>query len=193
MKKILVGAILMLVMGSQSFAFSDLDSLHWAYNNVMKAQEKGIVSGYDDGTFKPDKPLTREQFITMLTNALGLNGGKSEFLDAKDRWSSNYIGVAGRYLVDDGAKYFKPEDKALREDIAMAIVRATRLENNKYSLDSLNKFSDFLDISDNRKKYIAIASENGLMNGNANGTFNPKRGLTRAEGATVILKLVENN
>ena len=93
------------------YAFSDFDKNHWAYNNVVEMQEKGIVSGYNDGTFKPDNSLTREQFVIMLVNALKLkNNNKGNFTDIDNRWSTEYIKTAGYCLVDDGEKTFNPEE-----------------------------------------------------------------------------------
>lgn len=95
--------------------------------------------------------------------------------------------------MEDGTNKFNPEDEALREDVTMGIVKAKGLENSEYDINTLNSFSDLDSIAGNRRKYVAIAVENGLMNGNANGTFNPKGALTRAEGATVIKKLLSTD
>jgi len=176
------------------FAFSDLNESHWAYTNVMEIQEKGIVSGYNDGTFKPDAELTREQFITMLVNALGLTAEeKVNFTDIDNRWSIGYIEAAGYCLVDEGDTTFNPDEHVSREDVAMGLVKAKNLENSEYDVNTLNNFSDLNSISANRRKYVAIAVENRFMNGNANGTFNPKGALTRAEGATVIWNLLNSD
>lgn len=44
---------------------------HWAENDIEKAADKGVVSGFDDGTFKPDEGVTRAQLCSIL-NRLGL-------------------------------------------------------------------------------------------------------------------------
>jgi len=194
MKKIIVVLIVMTVLTLNStFAFSDLDETHWAYNNVMTMYEKGLVSGFNDGTFKPDDTLTREQFITMLVNALQLKReGNSSFIDIENRWSTDYIKSLGYCLVDDGDTLFRPGEVALREDIAMGIVKAKGLENSTYNISLVENFSDLANISKNRNKYVAIAVENGFMSGNANGTFSPQKALTRAEGASVISNLLNS-
>ncbi|MBP3284231.1 MAG: S-layer homology domain-containing protein [Clostridia bacterium] len=183
----------LLVLNSTAFAFSDLATTHWAYRNVMNMQDRGIISGFTDDTFRPDIALTREQFITMAVKGLGLENavGTVIFEDSSDRWSESYIKVAGDTMTDEGDMVFRPADLALREDIAMSIVRLNGLENADYSLDTLSKFSDVAEISAGRKKYVAIAVENGFMSGNANGTFSPQKALTRAEGATVIFNMLD--
>ena len=127
---------------NSTFAFSDLDETQWAYSNIMSMQEKGIISGFDDGTFKPNMSLTREQVIVMLVNSLNLkNAKKSDFRDIENRWSSDYIKTAGYCLVDDNITIFKPDRPVVREDFAMAIVKAKGLENVANDDNVLNIFT----------------------------------------------------
>ena len=105
-------------------------------------------------------------------------------------WSYDYVRVASNYLsgYTNGSQiYFKPDEQAVREDMALAIVMATNLQNKQYSLKTLDIFSDENSISESFKKYVAIAVENNLMRGNADGTFNPKGSLTRAEVSQLML------
>lgn len=193
MKKIITLALSgMLILTSTSFAFSDLDESHWAYNNVMNMQGSGIISGFTDNTFRPDEALTRDQFITIAVKGLNIEKPDMvrQFEDSFNRWSEEYIQTAGYAMCDVSDIYFRPDESALREDVAMAIVKLNGLEKAKYTLRTLNNFSDKDSISNNRKKYVAIAVEYGFMSGNADGTFAPKKALTRAEGATVILNML---
>lgn len=193
MKKITALAIGgMMLLNSTSFAFSDLAQSHWAYKSVMDMQEKGIVSGFEDNTFRPGDSLTREQFITMAVK--GLEVEKPDLIiryeDVDGRWSKDYVETAGYTICDLTDTNFRPTETALREDVAMSIVRLNNLENEEYSLETLNRFSDKSSISSNRKKYVAIAVEKGYMSGNADATFAPKKVLTRAEGAAVVLNML---
>ena len=185
--------LIALVLGSSLivtsvFAFTDMNQSHWAYETVIKMKNEGIISGFNDNTFRPDSSLTRDQFITMMVKGLKIETSISpmSFTDSSDRWSEEFIKLAGSTMVDLGDTKFRPDDLALREDVAMSIVKLNKLENSDYSLATLEKFSDASDISEGRKKYVAIAVEKGLMKGNANGTFSPKKSLTRAEGAAVV-------
>ena len=155
-------------------------------------QEKGIVSGFEDNTFRPNEFLTREQFITMAVKGLELDNPLStiNFEDSLDRWSYEFIKIAGNAMVDTDDVSFRPTELALREDVAMAMVKLNNLEDAEYNLDLLNNFSDKENISEARKKYVAIAVENGFMSGNDDGTFCPDKALSRAEGATVIFNML---
>ena len=57
--------------GNVQVSFSDVDESHWAYSEISKAVSIGFVSGYEDGTFRPDDNITYEQAVTMIFTALG--------------------------------------------------------------------------------------------------------------------------
>ena len=191
MKKLVALTLSSAFIMSSAFAFSDLTENHWAYRNVMDMQEKGIISGFEDSTFRPSDVLTREQFITMAVKGLKLEDlASTVFEDVSGRWSEEFIKIAGDSMVDVGETTFRPSEVALREDVAMAIVKLNKLPEDEYNLDVLRAFSDSNEISENRRKYVALAVENGFMSGNANGTFSPKKALTRAEGATVVFNML---
>lgn len=186
----------MIMLNSASFAFSDLTEEHWAYRNVLNMQDKGIISGFEDNTFRPSDSLTREQFITMAVKGLNIENveGNVQFADVStDRWSAEYISAGGYAIVDAEENEFRPLEVALREDVAMGLVRLCGLENAEYSLETLNRFSDSDAIDENRAKYVAIAVENGFMSGNDDGTFRPQKALNRAEGATVIFNILNKD
>ena len=165
MKKLIAATIGSALILNTAFAFSNFTESHWAYKNVMDMQIRGIISGFNDNTFKPDNSLTREQFITMAVKGLKITKPNTEsvFEDISDRWSEDFIKTAGYTMVDVGELNFRPGESALREDVAMAIVKMNNFENESYSKNTLEKFSDKKNISENRKKYVAIAVEKGLM------------------------------
>lgn len=156
---------------------------------------KKILSGYPGNTFMPDKSVTRAEFAKILVLTLNLNEKNNiSFQDvAKEHWAYNYIEVASKYLSayrgENDTLFFRPSDEAVREDLAVSVVMAAGLQDSSYKLSTLNKFSDKENISENLKKYVAIAVENELMRGNADGTFNPKGKLTRAE----VCQLMHNS
>ena len=186
-----------MIFSSNVFAvdYSDLNKSHWAYNVIMDMTSKKILSGYPGNTFMPDKSVTRAEFAKILVLTLNLNEKNNiSFQDvAKEHWAYNYIEVASKYLSayrgENDTLFFRPSDEAVREDVAVSVVMAAGLQDSSYKLSTLNKFSDKENISENLKKYVAIAVENELMRGNADGTFNPKGKLTRAE----VCQLMHNS
>jgi len=198
LKKLLsITAACCIILTNVSYAFTDLTSEHWAYDAVGKMVDRKVLSGYNDGTFKPDSKITRAEFATILVKTLGIKE-VSESIEFKDvegiHWAEAYIDLANTFLTGyllNGEYYFKPEEAALREDAAVAIVSAKGLTNKDVDIGVLNKFNDKSSISENLRKYVAIAVDNGLMKGNANGTFNPQGNLTRAEVAALFNNIYE--
>lgn len=56
----------------KALAFSDVDSRHWAYSEIQKAVSRGYVSGFDDGTFQPNKAVTRAEMMAVLSSVANL-------------------------------------------------------------------------------------------------------------------------
>jgi len=192
-KSLSITTVICMILTSVSCAFTDLTSDHWAYDIINEMVDNDVMTGYNDGTFKPEKLVTRAEFATLLVKALKLEGQGStvNFKDVEGmHWAEEYIDLANPYLtgyIADGEYYFKPEEIALREDAAVALVRAKGLTGG--DINVLNQFVDKQDISENLTKYIAIAVENELMSGYLDRTFKPQQGLTRAEVAALFSKI----
>lgn len=184
------------VSATDSEGFSDVPENHWAKESIELMADLGIIEGYGNNTFGPEDVVTREQFSKMmvLTLDLTLIEPLTPFFEdvAKEDWSYKYVETARYYLTGFRAAngdYFRPEQKAVREDMAVAIVKGLGLSVIDVDLSVLNRFSDKSVISKNLKPYVAKAVETGIMVGdedifNANGT------LTRAEAATLLARLV---
>ena len=199
--KVIVTAIISFVMvtlGTLSFAattFSDIEG-HWAKTVVEEMAVKGVLNGFEDGTFRPDESVTREQFAKILVETLKIAGNTTniKFVDIEeDRWSKDYIYRASRYLTgyeNNGKYFFRPTESSVREDVAVAVVQAEGLQNEKPDYTLLNKFSDSGEISEGIKKYVAIAVKNEIMRGKE-GRFDPQGNLTRAEVSQLMYNVFQ--
>lgn len=94
----LLGAFLALLLAAlplQAFAFSDTAG-HWAEADISAMTEKGYLSGYPDGTFQPDKTISRAEFMKIITAVYGLvESGDSYLLWADvdpSAWYAPYTG-----------------------------------------------------------------------------------------------------
>lgn len=195
MKKIIFAILVIIVLAiSFSFAksFNDVDESFWAYKPINEMLEGGILTGYLDGSFKPNNAITRAEFSKILVTALGLKDvSKKSFVDVEDSfWAKDYIQISANYLsaYDAGNnKYqFYPNQHAMREDVAVALVKALKLDNSSFNINTLDTFKDKNTISANNRKYIAIAVEKNLIKGFEDGTFRPKASLTRAQVSQLI-------
>jgi len=192
-KLLIITAMLCIFFTSASDAFSDLPSNHWAYDVVNEMVDNGAMVGYPDGTFKPENLVTRAEFAAMLVKTLKIkeSGNAIVFKDVEGvHWGEEYIELASPFLtgyITNGEYYFKPNEAALREDAAVALVKAKGFVKGDVKI--LNRFNDKEDISENLAEYVASAVEQGLMSGYPEGDFRPKQSLTRAEIAALFNKI----
>lgn len=123
--------VLAMALSSVAFAaFSDVDatSSYAEAINVMSAL--GIINGYEDGTFGPEKTITRAEFTTMLVNAMGMdNVGavNTQFSDVtSNHWASGYIsaGVAQGFINGYDATTFGPDDEVTYEQAVKMLICA---------------------------------------------------------------------
>ncbi len=179
--------------------FKDVEK-HWSKDYVNDAGSRLIVSGTGNGNFTPDKAVTRAEFAVMIVKALGLKG--SQFADnfsdvGKDNPYYSYIYTAYKYGIITGYTNgkFGPNDLITREQSMTMISKAMKIAGINTQLintDNLNKyFADSGDISKWAREGAAISVNGGLFVGNK-GMLNPKNNVTRAESATVIIKLLKN-
>ena len=151
-----------LSVASTAFAkegtFTDVSESHWAYSYISNMSSRKIIDGYDDGTFLPDKTVTRAEFSKMLSGAASLSPYAPSFSDvSEDAWYAYYVGAVSEYLVPVG-DLFMPENEAKRKDIAAAVVRAKYYDTAVADTTAIEaKFSDIASLSDEEKKYIALA------------------------------------
>lgn len=187
LKKVICVLISIIILTTCTFAFSDLPKEHWAYETVNTMKNAGIISGFEDGTFRPNATVTREEFATILSKYFSWLEVEQQyqFDDVKnDRWSKEYINKASQYLniyESGGKKYFKPAEPACRRDAIIAIVKALYLPENQANLYVLDKFADSDKIDGDIKQYIALAVQTSIITGNSDNTLNLDGKLTRAE------------
>jgi hypothetical protein len=179
-----------------SKGFSDVPRSHWAYKEIMEMAERGIINGYNDGTFRPNNRVTRAEFAKIMIAAADVKidkkSVKQTFEDVpKSHWAYYYVEYAKPYLTGykSGNRYtYKPNEPAVREDIAVAMVRLLGYDNTvKADLSQLRKFRDADDVSKNLRSYVAISIQTGLMKG-SNNYFRPQDSITRAEAASLLYR-----
>lgn len=171
--------------------FSDLAG-HWGEAAIYKASALGFANGYTDGTFLPNRSVTRAEFAVMLARALQLQVEKeSTFADAAliPEWARGYVAAAVKEKWITGYEDHKFHANRLitREEMAAIIVRAGGFET---AAKAVTAFTDDKSISLWAKTYVATAQEKSIIQGVGNGRFNPQGKATRAEAVTVILKLL---
>lgn len=177
--------------------YTDVKDGYWAKEAIELMDRYGIINGFKDNTFRPNVEVTRAEFAKMMVLTLDLkleNPNKGSFLDVKNYdWSYKYVETAKPYLTGfktDQGLYFKPNVYAIREEMAVAIVKGLGIDADKTDMSVLNSIKDEAKISKNLRKYVAAAINEGIMIGDSNKYFGPDVTLTRAEAATLLARLI---
>ena len=161
---------------------------------LNRTDHLAFLSGYANGTFEPDRNMTRAEVTTMfarlLTEKMAADQTYSNtFSDvAKSHWAANYIGYMQQFGIITGYAdgSFRPDASVTRAEFAAIASRFERLTEGTKS------FSD-VPSSHWAAKYINFAATRGWVNGYADGTFRPNNSITRAEVAAVTCRLLERN
>lgn len=175
---------------------------HPAGENILNLGKQGVISGYPDGTFRPDNTLTRAEFTSILARAWDWNlESKGETNYFKDNgqipwWASGAVyaarklGVASGY--HDGS--FRPGQAISRSEMAAMIARVLSQEkkddkddNQKDSEESTYNASSSIPAW--AEGYIETLYQAGLLQSLDGELFEPDGLVTRAEAAVIIDRL----
>lgn len=180
--------------------FKDVEN-HWSKKYVNDAGSRLIDSGVGNGNFAPDRAITRAEFAEKIVKALGLKGNiiTEKFSDVKkgDPYYE-YIYTANQYGILAGYPNgkFGPSDLITREQAMQMISKAIGITGMNITVSSedvknLSRFIDSKEISAYAEQAAAICVKSGLFAGNEKGMITPNDNFTRAESATVIIKLLK--
>lgn len=175
--------------------FNDMGN-HWSDVTVGKLVDLGVIDGYEDGTFKPNDKVTRAEFSKMVftsANLVKIEG--NSFTDTSNHWAKDYINTLVEIGGIDKTEYgdnYNPNKNITRLEMAKMVVRTWGLEDDaKAKAGVETSFNDDIDIEDEDKGYIIIASENEIIKGYPDNTFKPDGEATRAEASTIIVNTLE--
>jgi len=145
------------------------------------------VQAYPDNTSKPDETITRAEFVAILVKAFEFppQAGKM-FADTVNHWSKDFIAAAAALGIADGYgnNSFGPDDLITREQMAVMIARALKLDQ----INGKTAFADNSKISKWAKEAVFAVVENNLMQGFPDNTFQPHVSATRAEAVYTTAK-----
>ena len=189
---------LILPAAAASAYFTDVPASSWYYSNVKTAYGQGLMLGVSDSEFKPQDTLTRAMFVTILGRVAKVKvsdyQGTSHFDDVpKGTWYEPYVSWAQKKNITTGmsATKFAPDTPVTREQMATMIVRYVKncsitIPN---SATPAAPFKDAAQVSGWAEDGVEYMRLTGLLIGDNHGNFNPKNTATRAEAATVFVRL----
>lgn len=176
-------------------SFSDVGKNHWAFQYIGEMVDRKALSGYPDGEYKPDGLVTRGEFAKIMVKAadieVDVNNTGTVFADMKKHWARPFVNASSNYMTgyvdSNGNNNFRPNSQALREDIAVALVKLKGYDTSLADLSLLDTmFADSESISKQVKPYVAVAVEKGLISGYQDKTFRGQNSITRAEAAALL-------
>jgi len=159
---------------------------HYAEDQIQKWIAEGFILGYPDGTFKPEKEVTRAEFVTLLNRAFKLTKVGTivkTFSDVTEKdWFYNDVTIATSNGILEGYPdgTFKPGIPISRQDAGVIISRYLAI----YGLSDPDNYDGITDksaVSDYAVEHIKALAELGILTLKSGGLLNPKDNITRAD------------
>ena len=182
----------------KSGSFRDVTSAHWAFASVERAAELGLVTGYSDGTFRPDTHVTRAQFVLMLWRMCGKPAAAkaASFADASADWYQDALSwaVENGYVNGLSDTRFGPDAPITRQQ-AMAIL--FRLNGGQSGTELTltgiyeQTFADSTTIASWAKDATWWAVYHELVSGVGGSRIAPEANASRAQIAAILLRYAD--
>ena len=176
--------------------FTDVKENDWFYDSVKYAYENDLMKGISNTEFAPDSEVTRAMFVTVIYRMENEpQTGKCAFTDVE---SGSYYESAVTWANENGIvsgiseDCFAPNEPITREQMAAIIYRYAAFKGYDITTSSNTSYTDNDNISDYAKNAVIWAAEKSVMTGNTDGSFAPKANTTRAQVASVFMRMVEN-
>jgi|GEM_PF-1521562 len=196
--------------GKQSYKleFDDVNAqAEWAQKYIASLAAKKVFEGYTDGTFKPNKAVSRIEVVVSLVRFMDLRDEAEDpakwnvdllFEDEqqirkKNAWAVGYLAVAQESgLFGEISGKLHPEKAADRLWVTELIVRALSLENEaKANMNAKLGFKDSKEIPASKVGYVKVAVDKGIVTGYTDGSFKPNKSVSRAELAAMLERAEE--
>ena len=168
----------------------------WYAPCVDEKASRTIVKGRDDGLFYSKEDVSRAEFAAIIIRALGLppDGDGSVFSDVSEKaWHSGYVGKAYEYGIILGVSgdLFEPDRNITRQEAMLMIQRAAVITGLAGNIGDISDFSDSADVSSWAVNAARWNVGSNLILGRS-GMLHPADNITRAETATLVLRLLRN-
>lgn len=182
---------------------------HWSRTPVQYMSNKGYISGFSDGSFQPNEPITREQVAAIYSKILKSKVSEKELskLTTKaqdvtysdvtnDQWSAEPIALVSAAGIMEGTSKtnFKPAETLTREEFAVTAANLAK-ELNLKSKSKVDKvtFKDGASINKSAKASIDTLAREGFIASGDSVMFRPTGEISRAEASTILYRMVSNN
>lgn len=170
--------------------YSDLEG-HFSKDAVEFLSAKHVISGYENGEFRPNSPVSRAEFAKMMVKAFEISAEQTKgFADvSQEDWFAGEVGTLAAYgiLEGDGANFY-PNASITREDAAVVLDRALRYLGMEF--ENRAEFEDGAEISGYAAESVAAMAGAGIILGSDN-QFRARSLITRGEAAVMVRRAFE--
>jgi hypothetical protein len=165
---------------------------HWAAAVIKTLISKNVMAGYPDGEFKPNSPITRDEFVVAICKELGIVPDAQPDLNFTDAeaipdWASGYVSAAVKAGIISGYSNgkFRPDRDITRAEIAVIVGKALKLTPTSSGISFRDHIPGWA------SGYIAVDQSKGILSGYKNHTFRASNNATRAESAAILCKMLQ--
>lgn len=168
---------------------------HWAEDNLRKWSASGVLTGYPDGTLRPNQPITRAEMVVILQRMFAVNGtDPASFSDVPtNAWYAQHLSAAlsAGYIKGYVDGTFKPNKQMTRAEAAVVLSRAFQLSETTKGLKSngIDHFSDKTAIPAYALSAVKELVMAGAIKGLSDGSFGSSQYVTRSEVSAMLDRL----
>lgn len=176
--------------------FYDISSEHWAFFAMEYLVKADILSGSGDGQISPDRVITREEAVKLITKAFDIQGNSElSYVDIEETaWYIPYLqkAVGAGVIVGISETEFGVGRPLTRQDLAVLLNRILEQKENYQKSQKTPEFSDWDNVADYARDAVATMVENQLITGFSDGSFMPENHTTRAECAMMLYRIMQH-
>lgn len=192
--KIISTAIILLCLAANGVSaddhkihFEDIKG-HWAQESIETLSERGVINGMEDGLFHPEETVTNAQLVTML-----LKTKYSEIHPVDANWYSGYMDFAQKNGIIEDSEIEFPNEPVTRQSTARIVHETLRKVYNEPDESEWQAADALADLYSCHTcvMHLAQVYVKGIMTGKGDGLFHSSDTLTRAEAASIIMRLIE--
>ena len=200
LRRLLIGFLTVLLLSAAVSAaeYSDVSDTHWANEQIVYLQDE--ITGYPDGTFRPEKTVSRAEFLTLFARIAFPDEWKQA--EGDEWWKAAYDVCTSHRLLDDTAgsrseAMPRGEIAALLDrfcsgwggvhERADAAIQHT-INWKEQRMESPERQPLWPDAAEYGNS-VLISANQGLLTGYPDGSFKPGKGVTRAEAAAILARL----
>lgn len=176
--------------------FNDVNEKAWYYTSVNLAYTFGLFDGTSSATFAPESAMTRAMFVQVLANLENIDRTKytkSRFSDVADgQWYTAAVEWAAENGIVKGISesLFDPHAPLTREQMAVILYNYLKYKGYQIAPNQIQSFADESAISAWALEAVRGLHGIGIVTGKGNNMFDPKGIASRAEAATVFVRLI---